>query len=1042
MVSSRIHLEQNAISMTARFLTTATVLVSVASLSAQQLRVEGRVVDAQAQPIGSASVKLRGEKTQTLTNADGRFALECRRGQQLVISATGYKAQEVVVLDSVLTIRLEAQDSQSSSEGNISTTTRTATSIYGSAKPLWVLNGIILEDNINLNLEDLGGGDAKQRIASAISGLNADDIESFRVLKDASTLSIYGPRAIGGVIVVQTRKGSAGTNSISYVSELSYRFKPSYNDFNIMNSQDHLSVLLEMEKGGSLSFSSMASSKSRGIYGRMYELFSEVDDTGNPKLSNTLAARHAYLSAAERRNTDWFGLLYDDVVMHKHSVSLSSGSEKASYYASLSALFDPGWQRGNKINEYSGSLNASFAINKRLKLNLITNAVYYTGHSAGDYTQSWYSLNTSRAMDPREYYTRSYARFNILEELGNNYKDSKQADIKLQAQLQYKPWRQLELSALASIRYVNNHSEKNITEESNVAKAYRAMDNSVIRSNNSYLYTDPFVPGIEPISVLPEGGFREVSNNLYTNLHFRSTARWTDELGGGKHQYSLLAGMEATMTDKDVDWSRGYGMIYSLGEIPFFAYEAFKKLKEKNDDYYGITRTHYRNTSFFANASYQLLDKYTLHATGRYDATNSFAGSPYLRWIPTWNIGASWQVDRESFFPKSKLLSSLLLKVSYGMTGSEPYAKNSLERISANTPWRSTEGEKEFGLYISEIPNKDLTYEKNYDLNLGLSAGLLSSRVNLGLEWYSRRNRDLLGVVNTQGLSGQILKYGNVASMKSEGLDLSLQTQNIKTKDFSWTSTFAYSHSSSVITELFSNESAYTMAQGNGFGRKGYPIGALFSFPFMGLNAEGFPTFRNQDGVQTVGDIRFSEREKVDYLSYSGTTVPTDVGSLNNTLKYKRFTLGVFLTYSFGNVLRLSPYFNYIYDETQALGREMRSRWASKGDEQRTNIPRIPTAIDVRDRGNELYNSYLAYNYSDVRIAKGDFVRLKELSIAYDFGSKLLRPLGLKRLGVKLQAENLFLLYADRRLNGDDPEYRLRGNMVQKKVMFTLRVGL
>lgn len=1028
--------------MTTRFLPIATLLVCSTSLSAQQIKVQGRVVDTQAKPIRSASVAIKGSSTVTKTNEDGRFSLMSERGQRLIVSASGYKSQEIVVQDSILNVRLNALDSQVNNEGNISTTTRTATSIYGATKPLWVLNGIILEDNINLNLEDLGGGDAKQRIASAISGLNVDDIESFKVLKDASTLSIYGPRAIGGVIVIQTRKGATGSNSISYVSELTYRFKPSYNNFNIMNSQDHLSVLLEMEKGGSLSLSAMASSKSKGIYGRMYELFSEVDEQGIPKLSNTLSARHAYLSEAERRNTDWFDLLYNDGIMHKHSVSLSSGSEKASYYASLSAMFDPGWLRGNTMNEYSGSLNASFAISKRLKLNVITNAVYNKAHTAGDYTQSWYSLNTSRAMNPNESYTRSYARFNILEELANNYKDNKQADIKLQTQLQYNPLRQLALTALASIRYVNSHSEKIITEESNIARAYRAMDNSVIRGNNSYLYTDPFVPGIEPITVLPEGGFRDVTNNLYTNLHFRATARWADELGGGKHSYSLLAGMETTMTDKDVDWNRGYGLIYSLGEIPFFTYEAFKKLKEQNADYYGITRTHYRNTSFFGNASYSLLDKYSLYGTLRFDATNSFAGSPYLRWIPTWNIGASWQIDKESFFPKNSILNSLQIKASYGMTGSEPYAKNSLERITANTPWRSTENEKEFGLYISEISNKDLTYEKNYDLSLGVNTSLLSGRINLGVEWYSRRNRDLLGVVNTQGLNGHILKYGNVASMKSEGIDLSLQTQNIKTKDFSWTTTFAYSRSSSVITELFSNESAYTMAQGNGFGRKGYPIGALFSFPFMGLNNQGFPTFRNQDGEQTVGNLRFSERERVDYLTYSGTTIPTDVGSLNNTIKYSRFTLGIFVTYSFGNVLRLNPYFNYIYDETQALGREMRNRWANKGDELVTNVPSIPTAIDVRDRGNELYNSYLAYNYSDVRIAKGDFVRLKELSIAYDFDSKVLRTIGLKRLGVKLQAENLFLLYADKKLNGDDPEYRLRGNVVQKKLMFTLRVGL
>lgn len=1019
------------------------VLIGVIHYSwAQQHLVRGTVRDTQGKPIQAAQIAVKGESLATSTDSRGIYAIRTDLGKVLVFVAQGFKPQEHIVRDSILNVQLELDKPTTDGEGNISTTTRTATSIYGSSKPLWVLNGVILEDNIDLDPADLGGGDAKQRIASAISGLNADDIESFKVLKDASAISIYGPRAIGGVIVVQTRRGTTGSNSISYVSELTYRLVPSYNDFNIMNSQDHLSMLLEMEKGGSLGFSNMASASTKGIYGRMYELFSEVDAKGEPKLLNTLQARHAYLSAAERRNTNWFEELYNHTVMHKHSVSLSSGSDKASYYASLSALFDPGWQYGNHSREYNGSLNASFAITKKLRLNMITSAFYGMSHTAGDYTQTWYSLNTSRTMDPREYYTRNYTRFNIFNELEHDYKDSRIADVKLQAQLVYKLLPKVELSALASVRYQSNHVEKNITEASNVAMAYRAMDNSVIRSNNSYLYTDPFVSGIEPITILPEGGFREVTSNRYDNFNFRATVKYDDALAGGKHRINLLAGTETTQTNKDIDWNRGYGLIYSLGEIPFFTYEAFKKLKEQNANYYTVTRTHYRNVSFFGNAAYSLLDRYSIHGTLRVDATNSFAGSPYLRWVPTWNVGASWAVDREAFFPSSSILSSLLVKASYGMTGSEPYAKNSLARITANIPWRSTEAEKEFGLYISDIPNHDLTYEKNYDLNLSLSAGLLRGRIQVGIDWYSRQNKDLIGVISTQGLSGHILKYGNVASMKSQGIDLSLQTQNIKTKDFSWTTTFAYSHSSSEITELFSNESAYTMARGEGFGRKGYPVGALFSFPFRGLDAEGFPTFLDQNGNVSIGGIRFSEREKLSYMTYSGTTRPTDVGSLNNTFKYKELSLGIFITYSFGNVVRLNPFFDSVYDETEALGREMRNRWAEQGDEHKTIVPRIPTALDVRYRGNELYNGYLAYNYSDVRIAKGDYIRLKELSLGYDFDTKALRKIGLKRLGLKLQADNLFLLYADRRLNGDDPEFLHKGAIVQKKVMLSLRVGL
>lgn len=152
---------------------------------------------------------------------------------------------------------------------------RGATSIYGSSKPLWVVDGVIMEDAIEVGADDLSSGDAETLISSAIAGLNPDDIESFQILKDGSATSIYGARAMAGVIVVTTKKGSAGVHKISYTGEFTTRMIPSYKEFNIMNSQEQMGIYKELEQKGWLNNSDTYRAKNSGVYGKMYQLINQ-----------------------------------------------------------------------------------------------------------------------------------------------------------------------------------------------------------------------------------------------------------------------------------------------------------------------------------------------------------------------------------------------------------------------------------------------------------------------------------------------------------------------------------------------------------------------------------------------------------------------------------------------------------------------------------------------------------------------------------------------------------------------------------------------
>ena len=790
--------------------------------------------------------------------------------------------------------------------------------------------------------------------------------------------------------------------------------------------------------------------------------------SGTFALANNPQAKADYLRAAEYRNTDWFDLLFNNSIQHTHSVSMSGGTEKADYYASVSAMFDPGWTKKSKVERYTANIKTNYNVSKKVKLGVVANASYRNQDAPGtlsravdptsgavsrsfDINPYSYALNTSRALDPNVFYTRNYAPFNIFHELNNNFIDLNVTDFRLQGKLDYKPLPNLELSVLGAMKFSATSQEHDILDNSNQAMAYRAMATSAIRAANSYLYTDPDNIYALPISILPQGGIQERTDHRMLGYAFRATASYNDVFGPDEtHILNLYGGVETNSVSRHATWFRGWGQQYGLGEVPAYAYQAFKKGAEQNNSYYSLDNTRERSVAFFATGTYSYKRRYTVTGTIRYEGTNKLGKSRSARWLPTWNVSGAWNAHEEKFFAFLRpTLSHLTLKASYSLTADRGPSSvtNSLAVIGSRNPWRPFTSVKETMLYISDLQNSDLTYEKKHELNLGLDAGFLNDRINVAFDWYTRRDFDLIGKYTTQGAGGQIERMGNVADMKSWGVDFSISSTNIKTKDFRWNTNFIYSYQNDEITKFNSSARILDLVLGNENSRlEGYSRDALFSVPFVGLNKEGLPVFIGSDGKPTVTGIYFQESdpEQLKFLTYSGRTTPTDYGSLENTFKWKNFTLSLFVTYSFGNVVRLDPVFSNSYSDLMATPKEFKNRWIVPGDEQYTDIPVIASLRQNRNDTNLSY-AYNAYNYSTARIAKGDFIRMKEISLAYDFPETITKALGVNRLGLKLQATNLFLIYADKKLNGQDPEFSNAGGVaipMPKQFTLTLRLGL
>jgi len=391
-----------------------------------QQRISGKITGADGKALAGVTINVKNSSVATIADEHGNYSIQADGSAVLVFKYIGYKGHEVAVRNrNVVNVSLQLQDSEIEEvvvtglgakidrrtftgattkvemkdielgglpdpsralEGRVAgvivqNTTGTfgtapkirvrgATSIYGNSKPLWVIDGIIIEDVADVGTDALSSGDALTLISSAVAGLNANDIESFQVLKDGSATSIYGARAMGGVIVITTKTGKAGRNSFNYSSEYTFRAKPSYSTFNVMNSQEQMGVYQFLEQRGWLNYSNVIARSESGVYGKMYDLISAG------LLENTQSAKNSYLREAEYRNTNWFDELFNTNIMQNHSVSFTSGTEKAQYYTSLSAVTDPGWARKSDVKRYTALINAGYNLYDNLKLNLRSNASF------------------------------------------------------------------------------------------------------------------------------------------------------------------------------------------------------------------------------------------------------------------------------------------------------------------------------------------------------------------------------------------------------------------------------------------------------------------------------------------------------------------------------------------------------------------------------------------------------------------------------------------------------------------------------------------
>lgn len=1086
------------------------------------ITVSGTVTSAvDKQPLPGVNVSVKGQSKGTITNVSGEYTLEVEPEDVLVFSFIGYKTTEVPVnnrtrIDVALgeevtelgevtvistgyqeidkrlftgsVVKLDASDIKTEgtidvgrmlqgraagvSVQNVSGTfgtapkirVRGATSITGDNKPLWVVDGVVLEDVVNVSTDQLTTGDPTTLIGSSVAGLNSDDIASFNILKDASATALYGARAKDGVIVITTKKGRVGTPVVTYTGNYSTYLKPSYDNYNILNSLDQMSVYAEMYRKGLLNHADVSRSASGGVFKKMYDVIntSYDEETDAFDLLNTEDERWKFLKRYALANTDWFDVLFRNSFVQEHSLSISSGTQASQLYFSTSYYNDNGWSIGDKVDRYTVNAHGSFKISDKVNFGLLTtgsirkqlapgtisrrsNPVQGSYERDFDINPFSYALNTSRVITPYdengdlEYFTLNYAPFNIINEVSNNYINLNQLDLKLQGELGYNITKDIKYDFIGAVRLVKTSTEHNMTENSNVAGAYRADGSQQIRDNNQFLYRDPDFPNLPPISVLPEGGIYDRKDDQMVSFYLKNQLTW-NKLFGPKHKVFVVVGQELRSIDRQNSFDRGFGYQYGKGGVPFTDYRIIKQLLEANLTYFGKTNTFERYASFYASGNYSFNAKYVVNATIRMDGSNRLGDSRTARWLPTWNISGAWNIDTENFIKSQTYIDFLTLRAGYGLTANAGNATNSSVVFANSSTRRPYISEIESQIEIQNLENSDLTWEKQYEANVGINAGFLN-KFNLTLDLYQRNQFDLISLIRTSGIGGEAFKAINYADMKSHGIELSLGAVVLNKGNLSWNATFIFSQNKTQITKLKNEPRIFNLVVPEGGALVGYPVRGLFSIDFRGLNPEnGVPYFLNQDGE--VSENVYLQSLNTQYLKYEGPIDPPITGGFSNIIKYKNFALNVFFTYQAGNKLRLNPVFKSRYSDLDAMPREFVDRWVLPGDEQYTDVPSIPDNIELA-KLSSVY-PYNNYNYSTARVADGSFVRLRTVSLTYNLPQPLWGITAFKNASITLTGTNLLLLYSDKRLYGQDPEFFSSGGValpVAKQITASLKLS-
>lgn len=916
---------------------------------------------------------------------------------------------------------------------------RGTSTLLGNQEPLWVVDGIIQYDPFPMQEGDnalSGDVDNLRQIAgNCISWLNPNDIETLSVLKDASATAIYGSKAANGVIVITTKKAKAGRTAVSYSGQVTIGQRPSYGLYDRMNSQQKMQL-------------------SKEIYDERLTYPAGTTPIGYQQLIEKLEGKQItfeeYVNMFRRYeyvNTDWFDILFRNSVSQSHNIGITGGNRNITNRTSLRYEQTDGEARGNDVKMYSFNSNTTFNFGSRVTLSIGLNGSNReaTGYAYG-VDPFTYAYNTARTIpafneDGSLYYHAKKATnggnqvfhtngtrffdYNIMNEMDNTGSSTNTKKLSANADLRIKIIDGLEFNGVYSYSAASSEQRKWAGERS-----------FYIAQIRDYNYGDPrVIPGgnLEASSFLPHGGLLDTQSMSNRNYTFRNSLIYNRTFNK-VHALTLNAGIEVT-SEKSTGFKNlryGYNLDRGLGfaqvTAPSFQYGSTPMTSSTanrliNEMATGSGNTDRENNflSEYITAVYGYDGRYIVNFNFRMDASNRFGQDENKKFRPTWSLGAKWRAANEKFMSDQTLINALDFSASYGYQG------NVVETISpyliANDLGIQNTGQ--WALGIASLPYPDLGWEKTHSWNVGADISLFDGRLAINANIYGKSS-DVLSGRHIPAENGVASSPVFGTKMKNSGYDITISVTPIRTRDFRWILSLNTGVTKNRLNQKPLSYTLTDFTSGTAL-VDGYAYGTLWSFAFNGLDHEtGKPLFKCLDIASTEDYTKF--------LVNSGSMDPKFTGGLFTRFNYKGIWLQGNFSMSFGSHKRLPKFYEFNMSTYGLVQPEENSsvrlfnRWRQPGDELHTIYPSMPDRdkateyVFLPTSKNESISPYEAYNLSDIRVAKGDFIRCRQISIGYDFQRGILKALHMSHLSINASMTNPFLITFDRKWHGYDPE--------------------
>lgn len=1051
------------------------LFIGILSMAAQTRTVTGSVFDkADNQPVIGATIAVMSAQGivahGTTTDLDGKFKLEVPSGTQNLtcrfmgyttttihlqtgkdnytvymendskqlneLVVTGYQAIDRRKLTSaVTTIKmsdeiiggvnnidqalagqiagLSSVTSSGSPGAPVKLRIRGTASLSGTQDPLWVLDGIPLEGTDIPSMEDLQ--DIDNIYQTSIAGINPQDIESITVLKDAAATAIYGARAANGVIVITTKKGKAGKPQINFSMKLTYNPKTDIDRLNLLNSDEKVDLELGLLQ------SDYTYRENKGDVARIIAGYGLTDAYKAGGWNALSPEAQADINALRAVNTDWNDILFRGVFNQEYNVSLSGGSEKATYYSALGYYVEQGNVESVKNDRFNLTLKTDYRINSKLKVGASVFANRrkqrsYLTYNEGFTNPVYYSRIANPYMRPFDdegnyiYDTNVQHRqgddivpdFNIFEERANTSNENTFTSLMSIFDAEFKWNEHFKVTSQFGLQWDENMIEK-----------YAGQDSYAMRrEKEQHQYNGT--------TVLPEGGSNKITENHSSQWTWKAMAEYQNRFKD-IHELELMVGTEIRHNeDKSL-----YSAVYGYDARTLTSKPIIFPNEEKAESVPLHTETYLENAfvSWFATGSYTLLHRYTLGGSIRFDGSDFFGVAKKYRYLPLYSVSGLWRISDEPFMKNVTVINNLGLRASYGLQGNidkntSPYLIGIYDQTTI------LPGNSEDAIRPSSAPNPDLRWEKTQSANIGMDLSLWDNIISLSVDYYYRKGTDLIGLRMLPLETGYTSTTVNWAQMENEGVEVALTTRNIHTKDFTWFTNLNFGYNDNTVLRETVAENAIKPS------REGYSVGAIFAYKTAGLDDEGYPLFLTQDGrkvtateffkLNNAGASTLSAEEQRNLYSYIGSTEPKVSGGFMNTFKYKRVTLGINCIFNFGMYVQTTPTYDPTnYDRGLNSNRDILNRWTP--DHTNTTLPKLMTENDGRTGEYLRYKEQNLFRELDIWVKKQNYFRFESIRLGYELPEKWLKPVGIKSASVSLEGRNLWVI-ASNYHNYLDPE--------------------